>query len=393
MASLVPNIILLGAIQGTVLALQLSLHKRNSTANRLLAALVAVLSLALYVNFFALSADEVVRMWVASLSQPLPYLFGPLLLLYCATLAGALPRLRWRHLMHFLPALLGWLYLWPRFYARDLSYQLAFMEKLQTGTPPLEVIVLDILKVSHGLTYVFLALLVLKRYRRSIENFHSDIAAIRLNWLMVVLLIHATVWSLALVAFGLTIFSGIGMLSAGPQAVAPLGSAVFVFVTGYFALWQPQIILHDSVEEESPEPETPPSTLVTGESDFPPKYQRNRLPVEEAQGHAQALRELMETEAPHRNAGLTLEELADMAALTEHELSQVINGQFHKNFYHFINEYRVRDVKAALKNPARADDSVLTIAFDAGFNSKTTFNTFFKRLTGMTPTAYRRSGP
>jgi len=72
-------------------------------------------------------------------------------------------------------------------------------------------------------------------------------------------------------------------------------------------------------------------------------------------------------------------------------LSEVLNCHVEKNFYNYVNDFRIEYVKDELANPARKNESVLRIAYDAGFKSKTTFNTLFKKKTGSTPSAYRKA--
>jgi AraC-like DNA-binding protein len=67
----------------------------------------------------------------------------------------------------------------------------------------------------------------------------------------------------------------------------------------------------------------------------------------------------------------------------------VINQNFNRNFYDFVNEYRVREVLRLMEDSSRVNDKMLTLAFDAGFNSKPTFNAVFKKITGRTPSDYR----
>jgi AraC-like DNA-binding protein len=72
-------------------------------------------------------------------------------------------------------------------------------------------------------------------------------------------------------------------------------------------------------------------------------------------------------------------------------LSQAINERTGQNFYDFVNFYRVETVKERLKDPEKRDMNVLHIAFDAGFNTKATFNAVFKKSTGLTPSQYRKN--
>ncbi|MFW5771430.1 MAG: helix-turn-helix domain-containing protein, partial [Spirochaetota bacterium] len=76
-----------------------------------------------------------------------------------------------------------------------------------------------------------------------------------------------------------------------------------------------------------------------------------------------------------------------------HHLSIVVNRHLDKNFYGFINEYRIKNAKAMLADQAYSSYTVLNIALDSGFNSKSAFNNIFKQSTGLTPTEYRKKQP
>jgi len=97
----------------------------------------------------------------------------------------------------------------------------------------------------------------------------------------------------------------------------------------------------------------------------------------------------MEQEHPYRETSLTLTMLSNMLDAFPHHLSQVINEKLGKSFFDFVNEYRVQETKKALASPESSRFSVLGIALDAGFNSKSAFYTAFKKHTGMTPTQFK----
>jgi len=86
---------------------------------------------------------------------------------------------------------------------------------------------------------------------------------------------------------------------------------------------------------------------------------------------------------------LTMQQLATKLNVTTHQLSQAINDGFKKNFYELINSYRVEEAKRLLLDPKNRNYTILSVGFEAGFNSKTTFNTVFKKFTGQTPTEFR----
>lgn len=96
-------------------------------------------------------------------------------------------------------------------------------------------------------------------------------------------------------------------------------------------------------------------------------------------------------ERPYLNPELTLTQLASDLDITTHHLSQIINEQFKLNFFEYINQFRVEEVKSRISNPEFENYSFLGIALDSGFNSKSSFNRIFKKFTNQTPTQYKSS--
>ncbi|HPS31657.1 MAG TPA: two-component regulator propeller domain-containing protein, partial [bacterium] len=125
--------------------------------------------------------------------------------------------------------------------------------------------------------------------------------------------------------------------------------------------------------------------------DDSPKYEKSRLDDEVATAYATELKDLMEKEKLYKNPELTLPELAKRLNLSTNILSQVINGHCKLNFYTFVNIYRTEAVIEMMKDDFYKDRSILDIAYDAGFKSKTTFNTIFKKHTGITPSEFRKN--
>jgi AraC-like DNA-binding protein len=79
-----------------------------------------------------------------------------------------------------------------------------------------------------------------------------------------------------------------------------------------------------------------------------------------------------------------------MLNVSPHNLSEVINSKLKQNFYELVNGYRVEEVKRKLQSPEYDMYSILGIAYESGFNSKTSFNTIFKKYVGQTPSDYKR---
>jgi TolB-like protein/AraC-like DNA-binding protein len=118
------------------------------------------------------------------------------------------------------------------------------------------------------------------------------------------------------------------------------------------------------------------------------KYQKVLLTKNEIIAKENELLLLMANEKPYLNPDLTLRDLAAMIEMPPNYLSQLLNEGVQKNFAEFINTHRVEDFKEKALNPNFKHMSLLGIAYESGFNSKTTFNTYFKRLTGLTPKAF-----
>jgi AraC-like DNA-binding protein len=105
---------------------------------------------------------------------------------------------------------------------------------------------------------------------------------------------------------------------------------------------------------------------------------------------AESLKAYMEKEKPYTNADLDLRDLAAHLKVYPHYVTQVLNTLFNQNFYEFVNTYRVNEAKKQLEDSRRLTKvSILSIAYDCGFNSKSSFNRIFKQKTGMTPSEFR----
>ncbi len=417
MRDLVSTLILLGALQGAVLAVILWRRDANRLANRLLAALVALVALMLL-------AGEVEAHWayprnphLLGLAAPLPFLFGPLLYLYVVALTRPVTRPDPRWLVHAQPFAGDALYMAQVFYFEVPAVKLALARAADSGGAPASFRIVTALEIVQALTYIGLAWGALARYGRKVHGYFSDLTNIDLRWLRALVATHAAVWSVVLVTTALR------WLGAAPAALGPLvqlASALAIFVTGYVSLWQPELAAKataaqvaepslptaaeppadaDRPEPAAPEPQAwesrTPVPLVrvraTPETaaPTPPKYQRNRLDDDEARELLAKLEDLMAVQHAHRDPDLTLPTPADALGITPHMLSQLLNVRAGKSFFTYVNGHRAEALIAALADPRNADRGVLDLAFEVGFSSKSTLNSFFKKHTGTTPTALR----
>lgn len=129
-----------------------------------------------------------------------------------------------------------------------------------------------------------------------------------------------------------------------------------------------------------------PSTIPTSEG----KYKQQLIAPEAVRPHKERLQQLMRDEAPYLDPELSLRDLARMMDLPPNHLSQLLNAGFEQNFAEFVNGYRLETFKSLIRDPANGHLTILALALESGFNSKTAFNTYFKKATGMTPNEFKK---
>jgi AraC-like DNA-binding protein len=132
-----------------------------------------------------------------------------------------------------------------------------------------------------------------------------------------------------------------------------------------------------------------PATPATPERLLDRRYEKSGMDAARMDVFEAALATYMEKSRVWLDPDLSLELLAAKMKMPKHHLTQLLNERILKNFYNYINEYRIGEAIARLKNPA-LQVNILSLAFDCGFNSRSSFNNYFKKITGYTPSAYRK---
>lgn len=290
--------------------------------------------------------------------------------LYLSVVQFTAPTRRFRKgdLWHFLPWLLFGLYAVPLLVPRPwlpvvppwaaLRYIAQYFTKVQ------------------AIIYWALAYWQLARHEQHIKLVAAELGAIDLSWL------RSLLWGLVLM-LGLwlnEVFFGVEWL----RALTPLGYCAGVFAVGYFALRQQEVFAFaPAIRVEIDE--------VIAEETAPTPPRQARLPPAQLLVLKQKLTQLIATDQVFLTPDLTLPALAQQVGISVHDLSYVLNAGFGENFFQFINRYRVEEAKRLLTSAQHRHLSILGIAFEAGFSSKTTFNTTFKKLTGQSPSEFARS--
>lgn len=380
-------ITLLGALQGVVLAGALASKKSNRTANRLLAALMLSFSIFLATAVYHGAGFEQRFPHFFGAGYPQPFLFGPLVFLYAITAADRSRRLTRRDALHFVPFVAAVLVGLPTYLATGAE-KLAFYSGLQRGEIPLQVQIMNPLKLVSGVAYATITIVVLLRHRNRVKASYSSTERVNLQWLLWLGAASGFVWLLAVV-FDLLELSGVGLGQRADDTVS-LAVAIMVYGIGYMGLRQPEIFRYETAEYPVPQlpakEEPDAAALPTA-----PRYERSGLTERQADRLKDALISVMDRERPWQDSDLTLADLANRLSTTPHKLSEVLNAQLGQSFYDFVNGYRVREVQRRIAAGEAKQVKLLTLALDAGFASKSTFNLVFKKHTNQTPSDYQQA--
>lgn len=307
---------------------------------------------------------------LVGVTLPVPLLHGPMLYLYTLYSLREDKRLREKDLLHFVPAALSWLYM-TRFYFFYTAEQKVLVDTGQVDDFAVFSTLSLIAFIISGIFYPILAYWLVGAHKRLLDNNFSYDDRISLVWL------KYCIWGIG----AIYLVAGIVvLLKDGLQIIFPFNAdfifyamiITFVFCIGYFGI-RHQGLFSDKAGQ-----------LVQNKPQK--EYKRSGLKQDVAEKVHSQLQQLMKDEKPFTNPTLTLSALADRVDVTPNHLSQIINQYEQKNFYDFVNTYRTEEfIQQAINNPHL---SILAVALDAGFNSKSSFNSVFKKHKGTTPSKY-----
>lgn len=381
---LVELIPLLGAAQGIMLAVVIvSLPSENKRANWTLAAFIGAESIRLFViaQFFS-------EKWVTYIPfyhlLHLSYAFGPLLYFYVRTLVSSDYRFTKWSLVHFTPILVATYILG---YSSLVFNPGDFMYESYKAIPrALEVkIALVTLPVFLSLLiYSLLALHYLRQHTRTIKAYFSSLERINLKWLQFIVYLCL----LTAVVSGTTeLMRAAVPLNLGPRVIASVLLSVFlIYFIGFMGIRQP-VIFKQRGEEGSDGRKFEPAVV----DQVSEKYQKSGLTPDDVSRLWNKVKTHMVQEQPFMDNEIKLGALAEQLQTRPNYLSQVINSCAEKNFFEFINGYRIEEAKRRLASPECSDQSISTIATSVGFSSQNAFNMHFKKITATTPRKFRNA--
>jgi AraC-like DNA-binding protein len=237
---------------------------------------------------------------------------------------------------------------------------------------------LTLIMLGQTVFYLLTSWLRIRKHQKRVLLFSSDTSEIDLSWLERIIVV------ILLMTLIVIIYNIFFMLRSLNLFMNMILLAVIYYVA-YHTLWQREIYpFSDASREEIISLENEPEN---GES------KKKMISDDEIINFKTQLNQFMINRKPFIDPDMNLIKLAELFGTTSHRLSYIINTGFNKNFFNFINSYRVEEAKSMLLDPKMEQYSVLGVAFEAGFNSKTSFNKTFKQFTGVTPTDFKKSSP
>ncbi len=360
-------IILLGAMQGFLLSFSISSMKRgNLRANRTAALFILLIAVTLLGRYaYTVTAPSLFFSKLLFVGDFVIFFYGPLLYLYFLRLFGVQPRRRIAPWVHFIPMAFFSVIVLP-FIGMDQATFDEYNQRMEYVFYGLE-----LLAILQNAVYVAVNASLVHTYRT--VSLQRNSALPQLNFYTALL---------AATALGV-LFWGTGFILRfiGPAELRGylgyqlvwIGLSGFIVGLGYYILRTPEIFAVFDEEADT-------------SSAAPP-------PLEQADELTAKLERVMQEQRPFLDPKLTLPDLAGITGIPTHSLSRIINERFGRNFFEFVNSYRVEEFKRIATPERLRTMTLFALSLEAGFNSKSTFNAAFKKLTNRTPREYFRTLP
>ncbi len=364
------SILYIGLAQSLFASLILFTKRKSSVADIILATCLLAIAIRFFVQ--AMKVENVITTETDFSIFIIPLTFGPFLYLYTKYLAENKQKFETIHLLHFLPFVVVFLsYL--LFFHDDISFD--EVNYFQLNQYLWIRIIVGLIFFGSILIYTIFSIIKLVELKKVMNIGYNPIDKTRLNWLIFIVLFFSILF---LMYFCLGLINAVNFEQRFDIiGYSQIGLTLLAFSISYYYLQQPQIF--QSQESQVTDAK---SNDVNGDHKI-------RFPQERAEELKTILLNYMEEKKPFLNTELTLEELSSKINVSKYDLTFLLNNYIGKNFFTFINEYRLRTTIEKLESKEYDHLTIISIAYDSGFNSKSTFNNLFKQHTGLTPSQYK----
>lgn len=242
--------------------------------------------------------------------------------------------------------------------------------------PLLLLIALALLVYPQMGVYLWLIVRRLIRYRTRLRDVYASTERHEMSWIIVIGLLMSLFWGGAGIGIVATLLGGDYAVPESPFAA--LGLALFAAAALWGVRQRPGLM-----------PGRPGDGPERGGDDSP-KYEKSALTPAAATRIERKLRAAMVDDHLHRDANLSLWDLAQHVGASPNYISQTLNEAIGMSFFDFVNGHRIAEAQSLLRT---TNDTVLAICYAVGFNSRSSFYTAFRKVTGQTPAAYRKTLP
>ncbi len=283
-------------------------------------------------------------------------------------------KLKRTHLTHSIPFIITNLILIPRFYSKDIDSKIRFLKQHKYM---FEIQFNHIVFHVQFICYIIVIFLMLRKIKKVYLENYSGISIKTYNWLIKLSLALSFIYTVAL-------FKNIVKFSSFSENENYFKVSVYLLLFLsicwylYKALNNPELFKQID------------SSLVPVKNNIVQKEATTNI-LEHEQKNIVQLQNYMKEHKPFLDPSLTIQHISDAIDIPVRELSLLINHKLNQHFYDFVNSYRINYAKNILSDPTQIKRTVLEVLYDSGFNSKSSFNTAFKKETGTTPSAYRKN--
>ncbi|TDO72822.1 AraC-like DNA-binding protein [Flavobacterium chryseum] len=354
----------------------LTVKTENKLANRLFAWFFIFSAVDLS-GFFIDAVTRTALNW--EIFRSTACLFGmPLFYLFVLAVCYSDFRLQWKHLVHLLPFIVVNLVFIPRIYLNLDTDRDTFVAALNQLP---EIYFIQILIEFQYLFYIVSVFLILKKYREIyLENYANSNAA-TYKWLFQITCVFLIAHSIVALK-NLLRYSGFREIFLWANVLV---GSIALFITCWFimkALNHPELFRGVNSKLKLTKDILP---------EVEDKLTSTNVQDDLISSQISTLKQYMAEKEPFLDPSLTIQELANQIDIPVRELSVLINHKMDQHFFDFVNEYRIQKAMNILKDQSKSQLTVLEILYEVGFNSKSSFNTSFKKYTNLTPTAYRNA--
>jgi AraC-like DNA-binding protein len=359
------------AFQFLFVAIYLFTHKKgNKRNNSLLGSLFLLFAISLMDFTIRVNGIVLPISLLHLLDDGFFFLYGPVIYFYVQGVVFSDFRFTTKDALHLIPYLGYTAYLVYHLIFIDLGTQSEVVKKVDAADLPAWIYFASMLFYIHIISYLWISWRILLTYQSIIKDKFSSIDEINLEWLSFMIRAFATITAIALIHNLLPVFGNIFFLYS---SVIVLLIVTFLFINRVIvkALNQPAIFSGIALKETE-------------------KYASSNVQQATLEGYKVQLQQLMEDEQLYLKPELTSQDLAEQLNISSKVLSQVINQGFNKNFFDYVNSYRCEKVKQLLLS-ADKKITIIEAMYMSGFNSKSSFNKEFKKLTGQTPSEFKKN--